>query len=90
MNYEIEGDANVSRNLHARRVRIRENATIGGDMRVEGWLEARNLKGSLKGLYGSVEKLEECWPKPESGWFALVGDTLPATLWRAEFRRWVN
>ncbi|MDE5795690.1 MAG: hypothetical protein K2H75_01135, partial [Muribaculaceae bacterium] len=69
---------------------LRGNTAIGGDLRVEGWLEAPNIKGALKGLYASAEILMAQWPRPEPGWFALVGDTLPATLFRSEEGKWVN
>ncbi|MDE5876533.1 MAG: DUF4886 domain-containing protein [Muribaculaceae bacterium] len=69
---------------------LRGNTAIGGDLKVEGWLEAPNIKGALKGLYASAEILMAQWPRPEPGWFALVGDTLPATLFRSEGGKWTN
>lgn len=69
---------------------LRGNTAVGGDLRVDGWLEAPNIKGALKGLYAGEEELTKQWPRPEPGWFALVGDTLPATLFRSERRKWVN
>lgn len=69
---------------------LRGDTAVGGDLRVDGWLEAPNIKSALKGLYASAETLMRQWPRPEPGWFALVGDTLPATLFRSEEGKWVN
>ncbi len=69
---------------------LRGNTSVGGDLRVDGWLEAPNIKGALKGLYADAEALMKQWPRPEPGWFALVGDTLPATLFRTEGGKWIN
>ena len=36
---------------------LRGNTAVGGDLRVDGWLEAPNIKGALKGLYAGEEEL---------------------------------
>lgn len=69
-------------------LRVGGNATVGRNLRVEGWLDAPNIKGPLKGLFASPEALQQAWPRPEPGWFALTGDTLPARVYRCDNGRW--
>lgn len=63
------------------------NQTVAGDshvkhnLRVDGWLEARNIKGPNKGMYLSYEALKSVYPVPDEGWYALVGKTLPADIY---------
>lgn len=82
---DIGGDFSVGRNLTAGgNVTARGNARVGHNLRVDGWLEAPNIVGPLKGLYASGTSLKEAYPEPRPGWWALVGATLPADVWRAE------
>ncbi|MCM1222444.1 MAG: hypothetical protein NC548_49050, partial [Lachnospiraceae bacterium] len=67
---------------------VRGNATIGKNLRVEGWLDARNIKGPSKGVYGTEAKLREAYPRPQAGWWALVGDSLPAELYLSIDGKW--
>lgn len=67
---------------------------VGGDLtvrrnvRIEGWLDAPNLRTPAKGLFPTVASLEQqCrWPRP--GEWALVGNSLPAPLYVARNGRW--
>lgn len=87
---DIQGNCNISRN-----VTVGSHATIGGDLsvghnvRIKGWLEAPNVKGALKGLYSTEASLSEAYPHPQPGWFALVGSTLPAAVYRVDGGKWV-
>lgn len=89
-NREIKGSQTVSRHQV-----VGGNASVGGSMvvghhlMVKGWLDAPNVKSPLKGLYASAEDLKRAYPRPLPGWFALVGDTLPADVWRSEHGEWV-
>ncbi|MDE7179858.1 MAG: hypothetical protein K2N88_01490, partial [Muribaculaceae bacterium] len=70
-------------------------ARVGHDLRVDGWLDAPNIKGPNKGMFVSAERLREAYPRPRPGWWALVGLSLPAPLWVAEPNEygrtdWVN
>ena len=44
-----------------------------GNVIVDGWLEAKNIKGVSKGLFTTIEKLKAVYPLPHDGWWALVG-----------------
>jgi hypothetical protein len=89
---KIDGDVAVSRNAEiGGSVAVGRGAAIGGDgkvvgslsvghnLAVKGWLEARNIKGTNKGLFASESALQEAYPDPEAGWYALVGDTADKT-----------
>ena len=89
-NKEIDGHVMVRRNSTiGGNAKICGFATVGHDLRVEGWLDAPNIRGAGKGLYASEARLNEVHPHPEDGWWALVGDTLPADLYVAVDGKWV-
>lgn len=89
-NTDIQGNVNVSRNMNiGGNADIKGTLQIGHNLKVKGWVDARNIKGACKGLYSSKEALEEAYPSPMPGWFALVGDTLPADVYRVDGGRWV-
>lgn len=87
---EIEGDVAISRHVATGgNATVQGHATIKKNLRVEGWLEAKNIKGPNKGVFTSVAKLKEAYPIPHAGWWALVGDTLPAALYIVDGGEWV-
>ena len=70
---QIDGDVSVGRNVSAGgNANIQGNARVGHNLKVEGWLEAKNVKGVNKGLFASVTALREAYPHPHDGWFAGV------------------
>ena len=84
-NTDIQGNANISRNANVgSHANVNGDVTVRHNLFVKGWVDAPNIKGPLKGLYASEEALKAAYPRPMPGWFALVGDTLPADVWRAE------
>lgn len=86
----IDGDTSVSRHLSVGGdVNIQGNVRVGHNLTVDGWIEARNIKGPNKGLFLDVAKLRETFPSPHDGWHALVGNTLPAPLYVAKGGEWV-
>lgn len=88
-NHSVGGSVAVGRDVTVGgRSTVRGNATFDRDVYISGWLNARNIRGAGKGLYETVEKLNSAYPNPENGWFALVGDTLPADLYRAWGGEW--
>lgn len=89
-NQSIQGNLSVSRDITVGgRSTIRGNSVFGHNVIIKGWLDAKNIKGPCKGLYASVDKLEAAYPEAMPGWYALVGDTLPADVYRAEGGEWV-
>lgn len=89
-NQSIQGNLAVSRDITTGgHLTARGNSVFDHNVIIKGWLDAKNIKGPCKGLYASVEKLEAAYPKAMPGWYALVGDTLPADVYRAEGGEWV-
>lgn len=87
---EKEGDVSIGRH-----VGIGGNANVQGsvvvhmNMKVEGWLDAKNIKGSNKGIFTTVEKLREAFPRPHDGWWAIVGKSLPSPIYVGDGGEWV-
>lgn len=81
-NREIRGSVLATRNISAGgHIRAGGDGYIGHNLRVDGYLEAANLKDTCKGLYREVEALKEAYPRPKAGWWALVGDSVPAEVY---------
>ncbi len=80
----VTHDAHVGRNAH-----VQGNAHIQGNARIDGWLDAPNLKTVNKGLFASLELLNQTYPNPKAGWYALVGNTIPADVYVAIDGEWV-
>lgn len=88
-NHSVGGSVAVGRDFTVGgRSTVRGNATFDRDVYISGWLNARNIRGAGKGLYETVDNLNSAYPNPENGWFALVGDTLPADIYRAWGGEW--
>lgn len=88
-NHSVGGSVAVGRDVTVGgRSTIRGNATFDRDVYISGWLNARNIRGAGKGLYETVGNLNSAYPNPENGWFALVGNTLPADIYRAWGGEW--
>lgn len=88
-NHSVGGSVAVGRDVTVGgRSIVRGNATFDRDVYISGWLNARNIRGAGKGLYETVDNLNSAYPNPENGWFALVGDTLPADIYRAWGGEW--
>lgn len=88
---QIDGDVAVGRNVHAGgNASVQGSATVNHNLTVKGWLDAKNIKGVNKGLFASNASLDAAYPLPQPGWYALVGDSLPAALYRVEDGAWVT
>lgn len=86
---EVQRSAAVSGNMGVGGdMAVRGKATFNGGVEVKGWVKAPNIIGPCKGLFGTEEALKSAYPKPKEGWFAGVGDNLPAALWRVEAGEW--
>lgn len=87
--YEVSGDVAVSR-----------HATVGGDttvrghfrakrnLKVEGWLDAPNVRHPHKGMFMSGDDLKNAYPHPVNGWWATVGTSLPGKVWIVRNHKW--
>lgn len=87
---EIPGDVAIGRHITAGgNARVQGNATVKKNLRVEGWLDAPNIKGPNKGHFLTLEKLQTAYPEPKDGWWALVGTGLPAPIYIVEGGKWI-
>lgn len=91
MSKTISGDVAIGRHVYTGGdANIAGSATINGNMKVDGWLDAKNIKYANKGLFPTTDKLKEAYPEPKRGWYALVGETIPAPIYIVEGGVWVN
>ena len=87
----ITGDVSIGRNLNiGGDIKVEGSATIDRELTVKGWLNAPNIRGAGKGLFATEDELNEAYPNPQEGWYALVGNTLPATIYRVVNGKWVS
>ena len=87
----FDGDISVGRHaVVGGDAKVCGGVTVGKNLKVEGWLDAKNLKAANKGVFLNEESLKKAYPVPKDGWWALVGDALPAALWVAADGEWGN
>lgn len=80
-----EGDLAVSNDLTVGgRLKIMQHAVVKRDLRVEGDLICRHLRGHDQGLFTSHDRLLEACPSPYRGDWALVGTDAQPALWSCE------
>ena len=85
----INGDVAVGRNVAAGGdLRVAGRAIIGHNLKVEGWLEAENIKDVNKGFFLSADELSETYPNPHDGWIAGVGASTPFTAYIGKGGEW--
>lgn len=86
---QIDGDVSVGRNVAVGGgVTVQGSSQFKGSVKVEGWLEAENIKHANKGMFENIENLEQSYPLPHNGWWAIVGTTLPGGLYIAYDKKW--
>lgn len=89
-NEAIQGNLSTSRDITAGgHLNVHGNSVFGHNVVIKGWLDAKNIKGRCKGLYASLDALKEAYPRPMPGWYAFVGNTLPADVYRSDGGEWV-
>ena len=70
---QIDGDVAIGRDANVGgKATVRGSMKVGHNLTVEGWLEAKNIKGPNKGLFKTAQQLREAYPNPHEGWWALV------------------
>lgn len=87
----LDGDVSVGRHITSGgNADIAGSTHIGHDLVVDGWLEAPNIRGANKGFFLDEAKLQEAYPKPQKGWWAVVGDSIPGPIYVVEKGKWKN
>ena len=87
---QLDGDVSVGRNTSiGGNIIIQGGGHVKGTLVIDGWLDAKNIKGSNKGIFTTAEKLREAYPRPHDGWWAVVGKTLPSPIYIGDGGEWV-
>lgn len=87
---QLDGDVSVGRNTSiGGNIIIQGGGHVKGTLVIDGWLDAKNIKGSNKGIFTTAEKLREAYPRPHDGWWAIVGKTLPSPIYIGDGGEWV-
>ena len=90
-NKEIQGSVSVSRHVSVgSSAHVNGDVSVGHNLFVEGSIESKGVMMTCKGMFRSVESLKEAYPDPETGWWGLVGTSLPAQVYVAESGHWVG
>ena len=89
-NREILGSMELSGDLRSgANAKVRGSVEVGHNLRVMGFLDAKNIRTPLVGLFASEDDLNKSYPRPRNGWFAFVGNTLPAAVYQAWDKEWL-
>lgn len=59
-------------------VNMQNNLTVAGTIRAKG------VKQPCMGFFLTLTALTTRWPKPEEGWWAIVGNTIPGEIYRCD------
>lgn len=87
---QLDGDVSVGRNTSiGGSLTIQGGGRVKGTFVIDGWLDAKNIKGSNKGIFTTVKKLREAYQRPHDGWWAIVGNTLPSPIYVGDGGEWV-
>lgn len=83
----VGGNASVGGGLN-----VQGSARIGHNLTIDGWLDAKNIKGSMKGVFTDIASLRSTYPDGTlaDGTWAIVGNTLPGELWTVIGGKWVD
>lgn len=86
---QVNGDMSVTRNVHVgSNVNIRGCINIGHNVKIDGWLDAPNIRGACKGFFLDEKDLKAAYPKADKGDYAFVGNTLPCVIWQWNGKEW--
>ena len=87
---QLDGDVSVGRNVAiGGRATVAGSMTVGHNFKVDGWLEAVNVRDVNKGVFLSLARLREAYPNPRDGWFAGVGSSTPFAAYIGKDGDWV-
>lgn len=91
----VDGDVHVENNVVVGGDgSISGGMTVGHNLKVEGWLEARNIRGVNKGVFPTYEALVAKYPEPQDGWYAGIAVTTDGEtvfeFYLAQKGRWVD
>lgn len=86
----IDGNLSVGRRVNiGGKTTLQSHLHVKSGLRVDGWLDAANIKDTNKGLFLTEKDLNDTYPRPLNGWWAIVGKALPAPVYIAKDCRWI-
>lgn len=86
---QIDGDVSVGRNVAiGGSTTVQGNSQLKGNVKVDGWLEAPNIKAANKGLFQTLEDAKKTYTEPENGWWIIVGG-LPGDIYVGKDGQWI-
>ncbi|MFI3293094.1 MAG: hypothetical protein SNI70_06205 [Rikenellaceae bacterium] len=89
INKAIDGELSVGKDLSVGGgITSQGSSHFKKNLKVSGWLEAKNIKAANKGLFTTFADLYAAYPVPENGWWAIVGTDLPAPIYTAYGGTW--
>ena len=85
----VDGDVSIGRNVNiGGRTTQQGNMHVKGSVKIDGWIDAKNIKSACKGLFRSESDLTHAYPEPRNGWWAIIGDTIPGIIYIANDGIW--
>lgn len=90
---QLHGDVSVGRNVAiGGRANVQGSATVHHNLRVDGWLDAKNVKCVNKGVFPTIDALLLRYPNGTlaDGCWAIVGGSLPGELWYVHDGVWTD
>ena len=70
------------------RMTIQGSAHMKSGLKVDGWLEAANIKGAGKGLFATLDELKKAHPTPQKGDWAVIGNAVPGPIYSFDGEKW--
>lgn len=87
----VDGDLNVGHNESiGGSLNVQGKTTLRGGVKIEGFLEAEFIKCWIKGLFQTLNDLQEAYPDPQPGWVAYVGTIASHTMFAVLDGEWVH
>ena len=77
--HKFDGEVDINEELH-----VGSDAVFNGDVRIKGTAYISRVKQPNMGLFASLQALQNTYPKPSVGMWAMVGDSIPAPIYRCE------
>lgn len=85
----VDGDVSIGRNVNiGGRTTQQGDMHVKGSIKIDGWIDAKNIKSACKGLFRSESDLTNAYPEPRNGWWAIIGDTIPGIIYIAKDGIW--
>lgn len=87
----FEGDVSIGHDVAiGGNIVLQGKAYLKGSVKIDGWLDAPNIKTVNKGLFLTLDSLQSEYPEPIQGWWAVVGDLANGYIYAVNNGKWVK